>query len=108
MFVTFVSVLHLTEPHRAGSIKDSVVGEDRIAQYLLAVLNTRGTPFHWKNSSNRRMEGIQYEAEEKVDYSLKNLRPSRRKLPTKSHVLYVEVMEITICVFVFFFMHHNA
>ncbi|CAL9025662.1 unnamed protein product [Prunus brigantina] len=74
----------------AGSIKDSVVGEDRIAQYLLAVLNTRGTPFHWKNSNNRRMEGIQYEAEEKVDYSLKNLRPSRRKLPTKSHVLYVE------------------
>ncbi|ONH95191.1 hypothetical protein PRUPE_7G056100 [Prunus persica] len=74
----------------AGSIKDSVVGEDRISQYLLAVLNTRGTPFHWKNSNNRRMEGIQYEAEEKVDYSLKNLRPSRRKLPTKSHVLYVE------------------
>lgn len=74
----------------AGSIKDSVVGEDRISQYLLAVLNTRGTPFHWKNSNNTRMEGIQYEAEEKVDYSLKNLRPSRRKLPTKSHVLYVE------------------
>ncbi|VVA30942.1 PREDICTED: DAR GTPase 2 mitochondrial [Prunus dulcis] len=74
----------------AGSIKDSVVGEDRISQYLLAVLNTRGTPFHWKNSNNRRMEGIQYEAEEKFDYSLKNLRPSRRKLPTKSHVLYVE------------------
>ncbi|PQM35748.1 short integuments 2 mitochondrial [Prunus yedoensis var. nudiflora] len=49
-----------------------------------------GTPFHWKNSNNRRMEGIQYEAEEKVDYSLKNLRPSRRKLPTMSHVLYVE------------------
>ncbi|KAM1866305.1 hypothetical protein ACFX13_009168 [Malus domestica] len=29
----------------AGSIKDLVVGEDRIAQYLLAVLNSRGTPF---------------------------------------------------------------
>uniref|UniRef100_A0A1S4AG10 Short integuments 2, mitochondrial n=1 Tax=Nicotiana tabacum TaxID=4097 RepID=A0A1S4AG10_TOBAC len=28
----------------AGSVKDSVVGEERIAQYLLAVLNTRGTP----------------------------------------------------------------
>ncbi|XP_004306196.1 PREDICTED: mitochondrial ribosome-associated GTPase 1 [Fragaria vesca subsp. vesca] len=73
----------------AGSVKDSVVGEERIAQYLLAVLNTRRTPLHWRNSHNSRMEGIQYEAEEKVDYSLKNLRP-RRKLPNKSGVLYVE------------------
>ncbi|XP_068308886.1 short integuments 2, mitochondrial-like [Pyrus communis] len=76
----------------AGSIKDSVVGEDRIAQYLLAVLNSRGTPFHWKNSNNRRMEGIQYEAEGKFDYSLKNLQPNRRKVPNKSDVLYIEDM----------------
>lgn len=73
----------------AGSVKDSVVGEDRIAQYLLAVLNTRRTPLHWRNSNNSRIEGIQYETEQKVEYSLKNLRP-RRKLPTKSDVLYVE------------------
>lgn len=76
----------------AGSIKDSVVGEDRIAQYLLAVLNSRGTPFHWKNSNNRRMEGIQYEADGKFDYSLKNLRPNRSKVPNKSDVLYIEDM----------------
>ncbi|XP_028948751.1 short integuments 2, mitochondrial-like isoform X2 [Malus domestica] len=76
----------------AGSIKDSVVGEDRIAQYLLAVLNSRGTPFHWKYSNTRRMEGIQYEAEGKIGYSLKNLRPNRRKVPNKSDVLYIEDM----------------
>lgn len=72
-----------------------MVGEDRIAQYLLAVLNTRRTPLHWRNSNNSRIEGIQYEAEQKVEYSLKNLRP-RRKLPTKSDVLYVEVIDIPV------------
>ncbi|KAG6595673.1 Short integuments 2, mitochondrial, partial [Cucurbita argyrosperma subsp. sororia] len=75
----------------AGSVKDSVVGEERIAQYLLAVLNTRGTPFHWKQSNNRRMEGIQYESEEMHRFSLNDLRPKRRPpLPNKSDVVYVE------------------
>lgn len=75
----------------AGSVKDSVVGEERIAQYLLAVLNTRGTPFHWKQSNNRRTEGIQYEAEEMHRFSLNDLRPKRRPpLPNKSDVVYVE------------------
>lgn len=76
-----------------------MVGEDRIAQYLLAVLNTRRTPLHWRNSHNSRTEGIQYEAEEKVDYSLKNLRP-RRKLSNKSDVLYIEVTDVLV----FFFL----
>ncbi|OWM78937.1 short integuments 2, mitochondrial [Punica granatum] len=74
----------------AGSVKDSVVGEERIAQYLLAVLNTRGTPFHWKRSNNRRMEGIQYESEDKPEYNPKDLRPKRRKPPNASDVLYIE------------------
>ncbi|KAJ7972205.1 mitochondrial GTPase 1-like [Quillaja saponaria] len=84
----------------AGSVKDSVVGEERIAQYLLAVLNTRGTPFHWKNQNNRRMEGIRYESEEKHEYNLKNLR-QRRKPPNKSDVLYIEdlVMEVQRALF---------
>ncbi|XP_010036650.2 short integuments 2, mitochondrial isoform X2 [Eucalyptus grandis] len=75
----------------AGSVKDSVVGEERIAQYLLAVLNTRGTPLHWKHSNNRRMEGIRYEPEEKHDYNLKDLRP-KKKPPNVSDVLYIEDM----------------
>lgn len=71
-------------------MKDSVVGEERIVQYLLAVLNTRGTPLHWKNSNSRRMERIQNETAEKVEYSLKNLR-TRRKPANNSGVLYIEV-----------------
>ncbi|KAM1109641.1 hypothetical protein EV2_009349 [Malus domestica] len=42
------------------------------------------------------MEVIQYGAEDKVDYSLKNLRPNRRKVPNKSDMLYIEVTEITV------------
>ncbi|KAI3869695.1 hypothetical protein MKX03_011892 [Papaver bracteatum] len=39
-----------------GSVKDSVVGEERITQYLLAILNIRSTPLHWKNLNDRRLE----------------------------------------------------
>ncbi|GMY18819.1 short integuments 2, mitochondrial [Fagus crenata] len=74
----------------AGSVKDSVVGEERIAQYLLAVLNTRGTPLHWKHLNNRRLEGIQYDSKEKHEYNLKDLRPKRRKPPNDSNMLYIE------------------
>nr|POE73553.1 short integuments 2, mitochondrial [Quercus suber] len=73
-----------------GSVKDSVVGEERIAQYLLAVLNTRGTPLHWKHLNNRRLEGIRYDSQEKHEYNLKDLRPKRRKPPNDSDMLYVE------------------
>lgn len=76
-----------------GSVKDSVVGEERIAQYLLAVLNTRGTPLHWKNLHNRRTEGIQSESVQKVEYNLKNLR-TKRKPPNNSGVLYIEVIKL--------------
>ncbi|EXB94898.1 Mitochondrial GTPase 1 [Morus notabilis] len=74
----------------AGSVKDSVVGEERIAQYLLAVLNFRGTPLHWKHWNNRRAEGIQYDSVEKVEYNLRDLRPKRRKPPNTSSVVYIE------------------
>lgn len=74
----------------AGSVKDSVVGEERIARYLLAVLNTRGTPLHWKHWNNRKMDGIRYESEEKHKYDPKDLRPNRRKPHSVSDVVYVE------------------
>ncbi|OMP12362.1 hypothetical protein CCACVL1_00022, partial [Corchorus capsularis] len=73
----------------AGSVKDSVVGEDRIVQYLLAVLNTRGTPLHWKHVTNQ-MEEIAQISEEKPDYNLKDLRPKRKKPPNASDLLYVK------------------
>lgn len=80
----------------AGSVKDSVVGEERIAQYFLAVLNTRGTPIHWKHLNNRRMEGIRYDPEEKHEYNLKNLKPKRMSPPNKSDVYYIEVTNISL------------
>jgi ribosome biogenesis GTPase A len=39
-----------------GAVKDSVVGEDRLAQYLLAMLNTRHVPLRWKGLNNESCE----------------------------------------------------
>ena len=60
------------------------------AQYLSAVLNTQGTPLHWKHLNNRRLEGIQYDSKEKHEYNFKDFRPKRRKLPNDSDMLYIE------------------
>lgn len=84
----------------AGSVKDSVVGEERIAQYLLAVLNTRGTPLHWKHWNNRKMDGIRFESEEKHEYNPKDLRPNSRKPPNVSDVVYVEVAPLCFSLYV--------
>uniref|UniRef100_A0A7N0UMT2 G domain-containing protein n=1 Tax=Kalanchoe fedtschenkoi TaxID=63787 RepID=A0A7N0UMT2_KALFE len=73
----------------AGSVKDSVVGEERIAQYLLAVLNSRGTPRLWKQSINKRDASDQLESVKKPEYSIKNLLPKKRPKNT-SDVLYIE------------------
>eukprot|EP00252_Welwitschia_mirabilis_P025733 TRINITY_DN8170_c0_g1_i1.p1 TRINITY_DN8170_c0_g1~~TRINITY_DN8170_c0_g1_i1.p1 ORF type:complete len:368 (-),score=70.26 TRINITY_DN8170_c0_g1_i1:424-1527(-) len=35
-----------------GSVKDSVVGEERLARYLLALLNTRHVPMQWRHVHN--------------------------------------------------------
>ncbi|KAL3370560.1 hypothetical protein AABB24_007554 [Solanum stoloniferum] len=76
----------------AGSIKDSVVGEDRIVQYLLAVLNTRGTPLHWRHLIGRETEGLHHELDDKPEYNLKDLLPKRRKPPNKFDIYYIEDM----------------
>lgn len=73
----------------AGSVKDSVVGEERIAQYLLAVLNIRGTPLHWKHL-NDRVEQACRDSEDKHEYNLKDLRPKKRNPPNLSDMLYIE------------------
>ncbi|GFY98205.1 P-loop containing nucleoside triphosphate hydrolases superfamily protein [Actinidia rufa] len=73
-----------------GSVKDSVVGEERIAQYLLAVLNTRGTPLRWKHLDNRRKEGLPNESDYKHEYNLKDLLPKRKPPLNSSDVNYIE------------------
>ncbi|KAK6945274.1 GTP binding domain [Dillenia turbinata] len=80
----------------AGCVKDSVVGEERIAQYLLAVLNSRSTPLHWKHLNTRMIERSKDELEEKHKFSLKDLLPKKKKPPNTSDVRYIEdiVMEV--------------
>ncbi|KAK9159608.1 hypothetical protein Syun_005949 [Stephania yunnanensis] len=84
-----------------GSVKDSVVGEERIAQYFLAVLNTRNTPLHWKYMNNRRMEGVHYDTKEKESV-LQDLLPKKRKPPNESDVLYIQdlVLEVQRALYV--------
>lgn len=72
----------------AGSVKDSAVGEERIAQYLLALLNIRGTPLHWKHMKDR-MDKVQNVSEGKHEYNVKYLLP-KRKPPDNTDVYYVE------------------
>ncbi|XP_058082044.1 short integuments 2, mitochondrial isoform X2 [Magnolia sinica] len=73
-----------------GAVKDSVVGEDRLAQYLLAILNTRSTPLHWKYLDNRRMEGSQCESENKNDDLFRDSLPRKKKLLNESDVRHIE------------------
>lgn len=78
-------------------MKDSVVGEERIAQYLLAVLNTRQTPLHWRNVHNNTLKELQTESDDKRDYNVKDLLLKRRAIPVTLNVQYVEVTS-EICV----------
>lgn len=86
----------------AGSVKDSVVGEERIAQYLLAVLNTQNTPFHWRHLNNRRIEELQRNSNDGHEYNLKDVPPKRRKTVDASGVHYVKdiVTEVQCALYV--------
>lgn len=61
-----------------GAIKDSIVGEVRIAQYLLAVLNSRKTPLYWERLHNEQIGG-----------SSSGI-PKRRNRLNGSDVIYIE------------------
>ncbi|OIT28464.1 PREDICTED: short integuments 2, mitochondrial-like isoform X1 [Nicotiana attenuata] len=76
----------------AGSVKDSVVGEERIAQYLLAVLNTRGTPLHWKHLVGRDTEDLHLELDKKLESKIKDLLNKSKKPINKSDVYRVQDM----------------
>lgn len=93
LFVSYFTLYRISSCKYAlaGSVKDSVVGEERIAQYLLAILNTRGTPLHWRHLNNRTEVNLDKYVD-KPEYSLKELRPKRMKPPNASDVLYIEVI----------------
>lgn len=79
-----------------GSVKDSVVGEERIAQYFLAILNIRGTPLHWKYLVEGRNDGPHADCIDKPSYNLKDLRHQRTKQPDSSALHYVGVSILTL------------
>lgn len=82
-----------------GAVKDSVVGEERIAKYLLSLLNIRKTPLHWERLLHRREELD----EETCDGNEKGSRDSLRRMRrfNNSDALYVQdlVVEVqrTLC-----------
>ncbi|KAJ1265358.1 hypothetical protein BS78_08G070600 [Paspalum vaginatum] len=82
-----------------GAIKDSVVGEERIAKYLLSVLNIRKTPLHWERLLHRREEVYEETCTSNEKEARGSLR-SRRRL-NNSDALYIKdlTMEVqrTLC-----------
>ncbi|XP_008786812.2 short integuments 2, mitochondrial isoform X2 [Phoenix dactylifera] len=75
-----------------GAVKNSVVGEERLAQYLLAVLNTRKTPLHWERLvclDNYQREGPETMPDEENNI-FKDSSPKRRRRLNESDVLYIE------------------
>ena len=75
-----------------GAVKDSVVGEERIAKYLLSLLNIRKTPLHWERLLHRREEFD----EDPDDSCEKGSRGSlqRRQRFNNSDALYVQVLAL--------------
>ncbi|KAJ6802405.1 short integuments 2, mitochondrial isoform X1 [Iris pallida] len=72
-----------------GAVKDSVVGEERIAQYLLAVLNTRKTPLHWDRLIKEQIKESPYESQGRSENILRDTIPSRRRINV-SDFCYIE------------------
>ncbi|CAN6381202.1 unnamed protein product [Urochloa humidicola] len=79
-----------------GAVKDSVVGEERIAKYLLSLLNIRKTPLHWERLLHRREE-----LHEETRSHNENDTLQRRRRLNNSDAVYVQdlVMEVqrTLC-----------
>ena len=82
----------------AGGVKDSVVGEERLAQYLLATLNIRGTPLHWRHSYNKRIEEPENEFVGEKEGFLRNSL-LKRKMANRSDVRYIEVKNYLVIPF---------
>lgn len=76
-----------------GAVKDSVVGEDRLAQFLLAILNTRKTPLHWERLvrlENTQREGPASVPDEENESIFKDSSSKRRRRLDLSDAVYIE------------------
>ncbi|WOL11339.1 short integuments 2, mitochondrial [Canna indica] len=72
-----------------GAVKDSVVGEERIAQYLLAILNSRRTPLHWDRLANDRTQPAA-ELDGRNESIFGDSVPKKRRQLNRSDALYIE------------------
>ena len=80
----------------AGAVKDSVVGEERIAQYLLAILNSRRTPLHWDRLGNERMRTApEFDGRNKNIFADSIPKRRRQLNVSDSDALYIEVLIFT-------------
>lgn len=80
----------------AGAVKDSVVGEERIAQYLLAILNSRRTPLHWDRLGNERMQTApEFDGRNKNIFADSIPKRRRQLNVSDSDALYIEVLIFT-------------
>ncbi|PVH63395.1 hypothetical protein PAHAL_2G020400 [Panicum hallii] len=71
-----------------GAVKDSAVGEERIAKYLLSLLNIRKTPLHWERLVHRRDELHEETCSRNENDSRDSLR--RRRCLNNADALYVQ------------------
>jgi ribosome biogenesis GTPase A len=71
-----------------GAVKDSAVGEERIAKYLLSLLNIRKTPLHWERLVHRRDELHKETCSRNENDSRDSLR--RRRCLDNAVALYVQ------------------
>ncbi|KAK8938243.1 hypothetical protein KSP40_PGU020266 [Platanthera guangdongensis] len=78
------------EGFRGGAVKDSIVGEFRLAQYLLAVLNVRKTPLQWDRLMRLNSNESPNELGGAIKTVLKDSIPNRRNPKTAFEVLYIE------------------
>lgn len=73
-----------------GAVKDSVVGEERLAQYLLAVLNIRKVPLHWDRLYNQKIkESLDGSSDSKENIFGDGLSRKRNRI-NRSDVSYIE------------------
>ncbi|KAH7670581.1 P-loop containing nucleoside triphosphate hydrolase protein [Dioscorea alata] len=73
-----------------GAVKDSVVGEERLAQYLLAVLNIRKVPLHWDRLYNQKIkESFDGSSDSKENIFGDGLSRKRNRI-NRSDVSYIE------------------
>ncbi|NP_001151234.1 GTPase family protein [Zea mays] len=68
-----------------GAVKDSVVGEERIAKYLLSLFNIKKTPLHWERLLHRKEEWC-----EEICSSNKKDNSLRRTRLNNSDAVYVQ------------------